>query len=173
MNEAGREQAARTALLLSQSLDGSRPETIVASPLARAFETASIIGTQLGATVRTNPDLRELNQGDYEGWVIDELPVAFRRKWDQAPGDLEFPNGESLRDLQKRAVRAFKRVLAENEGARTIPVLVSHNLTIATILSDLLKKDLDGCLALCCPPCTPRGVELDATNGGRWIVRSL
>ena len=95
LNEAGRAQLAPLAAYLASAI-GQRPE-ILASPALRCRETADAIATQLGAEVRTDERLREVDFGEAEGATFDDL----ERRWpDLAAGvlrddaDIDWPGGE-------------------------------------------------------------------------------
>jgi len=63
LSDYGREQARR----LAEELVGEEFDAIYASDLARARETAEIVGAQLDLPVVLDPDLREKNWGTWEG----------------------------------------------------------------------------------------------------------
>ena len=69
LNDTGRNQARRAAEVLSdQGLT-----RIIASPLSRALETATIVGERLGLTPVIDDRLIERNFGLFEGMTIDEV----------------------------------------------------------------------------------------------------
>lgn len=70
LTERGRAQA-RAARDPARALALS---VIVASPMARALETAEIVAAATGHTVQTIPGLRERNWGIFEGRPIDQRP---------------------------------------------------------------------------------------------------
>ena len=63
LSDFGRRQARQ----LADELAGEDLEAIYASDLARARETAEIVGEQLGLPVVLEPDLREKDWGTWEG----------------------------------------------------------------------------------------------------------
>ncbi len=133
----------RQAERLARSLEDEQIDLIVTSPLRRAAETASIINRGLKAPIRTDNDLRELDQGIFEGMAYAELMREhgdFLRRWAADPASVAMPGGESLADLQKRAWGAVLRITGSVERA----LIVSHNFTIAVILCRALGVPLSG-----------------------------
>ena len=63
LSDYGRRQARR----LAEELEGEELEAIYSSDLARAHETAEIVGERLGLPVALEPDLREKDWGTWEG----------------------------------------------------------------------------------------------------------
>ncbi|MBP7604725.1 MAG: histidine phosphatase family protein [Spirochaetes bacterium] len=123
----------RQAERLASSMAGEEIDLIVTSPLRRAAETASIINRGLNAPLRTDEDLRELDQGIFEGMGYTELMRDhgdFLRRWAADPASVVMPGGESLSALEKRAWGAVQRTIASSECA----LIVSHNFTITVIL---------------------------------------
>ncbi len=133
----------RQAERLASSMAGEEIDLIVTSPLRRAAETASIINRGLNAPLRTDEDLRELDQGIFEGMGYTELMRDhgdFLRRWAADPASVVMPGGESLSALEKRAWGAVQRTIASSECA----LIVSHNFTITVILCRALGVPLSG-----------------------------
>ena len=63
LSALGRRQAAAVATALAAETS----EIIFASPLRRARETAEIIARQLGLLIETDPRLKEINVGIFQG----------------------------------------------------------------------------------------------------------
>jgi broad specificity phosphatase PhoE len=137
LSERGRAQAVHLARrLMTEKID-----RIVSSPLMRAYETAMIINQFHEAVVETDRDLRELDQGDFEGLTFDELRTrhaGFLQRWRVDPGPIVIPNGESLDDLQVRAWRVIEKLMQ----APCTTLVVAHNFTITTILCKIQKIQL-------------------------------
>lgn len=140
LNANGRRHAAAIA----QALQDVAPSAVYASSLSRAMATAQAIADYHKLEVAIDPDLRELNQGMLDGLTIEELRRdhgAFLKEWAVRPGGLRLPGGESMAEVQERAWGAIERIVAaHSEG--TVAV-VSHNLTIVSILCRMLGLDLD------------------------------
>jgi len=137
LSKRGREQAVRLAhCLMTEQID-----RIVSSPLKRAYETAMLIKQFHEVVVETDRDLRELDQGDFEGLTFDELRTChegFLRQWRADPGSVIIPNGESLDDLQVRAWRVIERLIRTSRNA----LVVAHNFTITAILCKIQHMQL-------------------------------
>ncbi len=96
------------------------PETFrthrwIASPLARARETAALMGHQ-EATVE--PALIECDWGQWEGSTLAELRARYGSEMAalEARGlDFRPPGGESPRDIQARLVPWLARIAAEGQ----------------------------------------------------------
>jgi probable phosphoglycerate mutase len=116
----GREQARATAGLIAKHF---RPARIVASPYARARQTAEIIGAVFELEVELEVGLREQSFGIFAGQPYEALltDASYHEgpRWQWRP-----PNGESLVDVCERVVPAFARVAQESAGRDV--VLVSH-----------------------------------------------
>ena len=131
LSQLGRAEAAAAA----QHLAGRGIDVIVASPLQRTRQTAEAAAEVLGVPVTTDPDLRELDFGDWEGLTAAEAqaksPLAFRR-WSGAV-DVRAPGWESIAEVSTRVARARRRVLEQHAG--TTVLLVSHVTPIKLMLA--------------------------------------
>ena len=139
LTELGRQQARATAEHL-KARPPFEPSAIVSSDLARAAETAAIIGAATGLEVETTPALRELNNGDAAGLAVEEarrLENPFR---EPALDWVPFPNGESWRDLYTR-ISSFLSALRIHGRDRL--VLVSHGNAIICAINWFLGLDTD------------------------------
>jgi len=123
----GREQARTAAQRMAQRY---RPSRVVASPFARARQTAEIIAEVLELTVEFEPALREQSFGIFAGQPYDALlsDAAYHEgpRWNWRPRD-----GESLYDVYERVVPAFDRIARDAEGHDV--VIVSHGGVMVTL----------------------------------------
>jgi 2,3-bisphosphoglycerate-dependent phosphoglycerate mutase len=117
LNETGREQARD----LADRLAGEPIEAIYSSDLARARETAAIVGARLALPVRTDARLREVDVGEWSGLTMGEIelryPDAIRRRLEGGTG---WEQGESYEQMGERVVAALHEIAAAHGG----PVLV-------------------------------------------------
>ncbi|MFN7972351.1 MAG: histidine phosphatase family protein [Acidobacteriota bacterium] len=133
LSEAGRQQVRTlTSALQHVPIDG-----IWSSPQSRASETAKILGTNLSLPVEIDPDLREIDCGDWEGKVIEDVIASDRSRFDAWMSDaaMQAPGGESRIDVTERAARSIARIEA-SKAARVM--VVSHAATIRAMASKLL-----------------------------------
>ncbi len=121
LNDAGREQARE----LAERLADAEIVAIYASPLARARETAEIIGTRLDLGVETIEGLREVDVGSWSGLTRAEIeqrfPDGFRR-WLEF--DYGWEDGESYEELGMRVLEALGELARRHPGERIL--VVSH-----------------------------------------------
>ena len=133
LSEAGRAQVA--AWRLPASLSGAR---VVASPLARAIETARLLA---GTEPEVAHELVEMDWGAWEGRTFDELRAELGPVYAVAEAlgvDYRPPRGESPRDVQVRVLRWFARVSVEPG-----PILaVTHNGVLRALVARLTGWDM-------------------------------
>lgn len=130
---------------LADSLKAENIRAVYSSDLKRAVETARAIASHHNLSVNIEKDLREMDQGELEGLLFTEIRERYDhvlREWRESPETLKLPKGESLTELQERALRAFNKILARHSG-QTV-VTVSHNLTITTLLCEFTGVGLKG-----------------------------
>jgi broad specificity phosphatase PhoE len=106
---------------------------VLTSPLARARRTAELAGFGDGAAT-IEPDLRELDYGDYEGLTTAQIRER-RPGWDLWLDGC--PGGESVGDVAVRAARAIARARAADG-----PVLIfAHGHLLRTLAAVALELD--------------------------------
>jgi len=105
-----------------------------ASDLARASETARIVGARIGLEPRLEPRLREGNRGDWEGRLFEDVareePEAYAA-WRRGGPDWRFPGGESLLEQQQRVAACIEELRA---GAEPPVLAVAHGGSIRVML---------------------------------------
>lgn len=145
LDESGREQAAAAGRRLA-ALPISR---VVSSPLERCRETAAALLEELRGDVALDVDDRliECGYGDWTGAELKKLSKEPLWKVVQGhPSAATFPAGESIRQMQLRAVDALRdwdsRVSAE-VGPQGLWVAVSHGDVIKAVVADALGAHLD------------------------------
>jgi broad specificity phosphatase PhoE len=108
LSDYGRRQARE----LAGDLENEGLVAIYSSDLARARETAEIVGERLGLPVALDPDLREKDWGTWEGLNAGERDRV------------EFV-GESTEAHQERMLRALRRIAERHPGAGRV-LVVTH-----------------------------------------------
>ncbi len=115
---------------------------IYASPLERARETAAPSARARGLRVRIEPELTEVDVGDWTRKSI--APLRKRPEWDivqRCPSAFRFPGGESLAEMQFRMTSAVARLVARHPASTL--VLVSHADPIKSVVAHALGVHLD------------------------------
>ncbi len=139
LNARGRAQAEAFA----DRLASEKLEAIYASPLARARETAEAIARRHGLPVQIIPGLSEFHQGELEGRYLKDLITDYPdllAAFAKDPADVRIPGGETMAEVQARAWAAFTEILDRHEHGSV--VLISHNMTILTLLCRFLGMPL-------------------------------
>jgi broad specificity phosphatase PhoE len=130
LNGVGRAQARE----LAERVAGDGFKALWSSDLARARETAEIVGAKIGFEPHLDPRLREANRGRWEGHLfidIERDEPELYAAWRRAGPDFRFPGGESLAEQQQRVLATLDDVVAAGE----LPALVvCHAGSIRVVL---------------------------------------
>lgn len=140
LNARGREQALRTG----ERLRRIKAAALYSSDIARAWETAQIIGPMLGLEPQAMPELREIDVGEWEGLTPEELYRRFpdhMREYERDPARTVRKGGESYAQLQERALIALHSIYDTHKSDETI-IAVSHGGTIRALLCHVIGLDL-------------------------------
>jgi len=139
LSEEGRRQVA----YLAERLQHAQLDAIYASPLRRTMETARILALPHGLKPITEPGLREIDYGHWEGLRRCEVEGAFRSEyasWQEDPFATAPLGGETGVSVLNRALPAL-RTIVERHRQRTV-LLVSHKGTNRLLIGCLLGLDL-------------------------------
>lgn len=138
LDERGRAQAEAT----SERLADLPVKAVYASPLPRALETAEPIAARHGREVRSWDGLLEV---EYGRWTDRSLKQLARTKlWpviQSRPSLVRFPDGETIRAAQLRAVEGVEELVARHR--RDVVAAVSHGDIIKAVVSFYLGQPLD------------------------------
>jgi len=134
LNQQGLTQAARLAL----ELTALKSPALYSSPVVRARQTADILASTLRMSVIEEPGLSEIGVGEWEGryWKEFEGDPA-RINYYRLPEEARPPGGESLGEVQRRAVAAVQRAARHAESQSAI--LVTHADVIKAIVAHYLE----------------------------------
>jgi probable phosphoglycerate mutase len=119
LSDYGRDQARR----LAEELAGETFDAIYASDLARARETAELVGGRLHLAVAVDPDLREKDWGTWEGLTSTERL------------DVELV-GESIEHHTERMLAALGRIAAKHPYGRVL--VVTHGGSMRRVQTEAL-----------------------------------
>ena len=142
LNQEGKNQARALALKL-------KDEPLIAiysSPLIRAVETARLIKEFHPSTPLLEEEgLTEMDLGEFDGMEVAYWSAHYQdffETWRSTPGRLRMPGGESLQEVQIRAIDTLERVTELHPTGSTL-LLCSHNFVNRTILCHALGFPLD------------------------------
>jgi probable phosphoglycerate mutase len=140
LNAAGRLQARRAA----QRLAREPIRALYSSDLARAFETATIIGAPLGLKVVASPQLRERRYGEWEGLTSTEIQAHYPEQfaiWRARSTDFAPPQGETRNEILTRALAELQMIARRH--VREMVVVVSHGGLCYVLINHMLGS-IDG-----------------------------
>ena len=129
----GYEQARQTAEYVLKEYS---PDAVYSSDLCRAYDTVLPIADAAGMQVITTPDLREVNVGNWQGILIDDIKEMFPEQFAAYRANLgtsTFDGGEKYSDIAVRAMDALERIAAENEG-KTV-VVGTHGGVVRSLIA--------------------------------------
>jgi len=142
LSEKGRGQMA----FLTERLWQLPPQRIYCSDLARARESAEVLGSRWGLSPIIRREFREVNMGLWEGLSYEEINLRYPKEaveWAKGASTFRFPEGESLRGLKARVLSAHRKIIAENSDAAVL-ALVGHGGPNRLILCHALGIPLTG-----------------------------
>ncbi|MGG7079583.1 histidine phosphatase family protein [Clostridium sardiniense] len=112
-------------------------DTIYTSPIERAYKTAHIVKGDKDIEVKVHEGLKEMNFGDYEGKITEEV-MKENPDWDisaimRGNLDMRAPNGETLGEVRERVNSAMREIIKENEDKNIL--IVAHGITLKAIMA--------------------------------------
>ena len=124
---------------LSFRLASLKLTSIYSSPLRRTYNTAAILAKPHKLELKVLDDLLELNPGDWQGLHMDEIKQRWPEIWHQSRIDISnvtLPNGESFGQVTERAVKAFNKIVADNQDNHV--AIVTHEVVVKVIIDHVL-----------------------------------
>jgi probable phosphoglycerate mutase len=141
LSDEGREHARQ----LAHRLREFHPAAIYASPMSRTVETAELLAAPHGMAVRTDPRLREIDHGRWEGLTRTEVEARYPVEagmWIADPYNFAPVGGETGKAVVGRAVPAIQDIVTAHPD--DLVFVVSHKATIRLIIGYYLGIDLSG-----------------------------
>jgi len=168
LNAAGKRQAQA----LGRYFSPTPPQFVYSSPRARALETAAAVSQGAGNAkgVAGDEGFADIDRGEWEGLSHEKVKAKWPDLYDRwlfEPKDVQFPGGETLEAVQRRAWQAFRRV---SGGAGGVVAIVSHHVTLRTLLCSLLELDLSRFRQFELAPASVSEVRLEH---GIWVIHRL
>lgn len=133
LNEEGRRQAEVIATYLAAIQ--FEIDHLYSSDLARAKQTAAIIGQHLSKPVLIDTRFREMDAGEWQGLTVDEIKAWDGPRFEEMlrnPYQIPRPGGECYHDQEERAFEAVQTLLDKHPDTHIM--VVAHEETIASVL---------------------------------------
>jgi len=166
LDAGGRAQAEAAA----QRLADVPLKAIYASPLPRTMETAEAVAAPHHLAVQPDESLLEV---DYGRWTDRPLrPLTRTKTWpviQARPSLVAFPDGETIRAAQLRAVDGLQRIVARHP--RHAVAAVSHADVIKAVVASYLGLALDHFQRLHVDPASATVLALSADGGQPVLLR--
>ena len=141
LSERGRAEVAQLAATLPDELKGAELTALYCGPGESVARTAEAVGKVLGLRPRRVDELRNLDQGLWQGLQIDEIKrrnLRVFRQWKDDPLTVCPPHGERVEDALERIKAALKPLIKRHHD-ETIALVVGEPL--AQLISGYLRRD--------------------------------
>jgi alpha-ribazole phosphatase len=126
---------------IAQTLHRVRPvEMVFTSPLQRCLVLASQLARRDQCPLVTDPDLRELNFGEWEGQSWDAISRADCDHWALDTWNRAPPGGETEHALYLRVERSYRTIV--NSDARRVAI-VGHGGSLRLLRCLLLQQPIE------------------------------
>lgn len=135
LSDTGREQVS----YLGRKFQSIPLDRVYSSPYKRAQLTAKSVIGERNISLMTEPLIREIDCGDWEGKFAEELEILYPGQpglWESAPHLLHMANGETFDDVKERVSRGFLKIVNAEKG-NTIAI-TAHMLANHLIICSLL-----------------------------------
>jgi broad specificity phosphatase PhoE len=139
LSDRGRAEVAELADRLAGN--GVAIEALYCGPGESVVRTAETVARALGLRVRRLEELRNLDQGLWQGLQIDEIRrrnLKLFRQWQEDPRTVCPPLGETVESAQARIASALKPILKKHRD-EAIGLVVAE--PIARLVSCFLRRD--------------------------------
>lgn len=113
---------------ITLALKERRITHILSSPYTRTLQTVQGLSKALGLEIETDDGFKERNAGK---WLGDKFFDFIQSQW--ADFDYRIEDGESLREVQERNVKALNKYLKKYKG-QTVAI-ATHGTALSTIIN--------------------------------------
>ncbi len=116
---------------------------VYSSPLSRALYLARDLAQAVDSPLVVDHRLTEIAQTPWEGRYLHEIRHRYRDLYDQwyeRPDQVHFPDGESLTDVQNRALSAVADIYRAHPNSHV--AVVTHAVVIQVLAASALNLDL-------------------------------
>ncbi len=130
LNSEGLKQAEE----LAQQFQHEALDAIYSSDLIRAHQTAEILSRINGAPLFLDPRLREIDQGEWEGMLFQDIRSRYTEAFEERlrdPLQVAPPGGETVGQVRDRVLEAINDIIVRYPHG--LVAIVSHGLSLAII----------------------------------------
>ncbi len=142
-------------------------QRVVSSPLQRCAYFSQWFAQYHSLTVQLEPDLMELDFGDWEGEAIASVWADDRERveafYQSSAPDNGPPNGETLQQFRERLLSAWQTVLSRYQGQHVL--MVQHGGTIRMLLSALFNIPMATTFQIDIPYASMSRIRIDHSLG--------
>ena len=163
MSKKGKKQAQE----LVERLGASSFDSIRVSPMQRCEETiAPWINSRYSRGMKSyqiDESLIEMNYGTWSGRKLSSL--SREKMWkeiQERPSTVQFPQGERMKAMQKRALMSISDALEEKKNGTHL--FVSHGDVLKALVASLLKMKLDDFQSLVIDPASVTVIDFDGSK---------
>lgn len=138
LSDEGRQEISRSI----ESLRNLNMQYLYTSPNEAAEETAEVIAKTLGIKLKTMDKLQNLDQGLWQGMLIDDVKTKqprVYRQWQEQPECICPPAGEMLTHARQRVQQALLK-LSKKHRDGVIGLVVSEPM--ASVVRCVLRDDI-------------------------------
>lgn len=139
LNERGMSEVARAIDEFRER--GFAIDTIYAPDYDPALQTAKAIAQSLDVRLRTIDKMENLNQGLWQGMLIEDVrlkqPKVYRQ-WQEQPEHICPPEGEMLSEAEERVQAAMSRLVRRHKDGMIAVVAPEP-------LASIIRRFLEGC----------------------------
>jgi broad specificity phosphatase PhoE len=162
LNPTGLSEALATGVRVAAAW---KPCAVYSSPLSRSVRTAEAVARHFDLPVRIHPGLADIDYGRWQGRTPDEARQDWPeevRAWYETPEKARIPGGETLAELQTRAMAAVAEI-STRHPEETV-VLVGHTVVNRIILLAVLGLGNERFWHLRQEPCAINEFEHDGRD---------
>jgi probable phosphomutase (TIGR03848 family) len=152
---------------LVERIGASTFDSVRVSPLQRCEETITPwLNSKFSVGLKNyqvDDALIEMNYGTWSGRKLSSL--SREKLWKEIqsrPSTVQFPEGERMRSMQKRALASVSAALAEKKSGTHL--FVSHGDVLKALVASLLKIKLDDFQSLVIDPASVTVIDFDGTK---------
>lgn len=123
----------------AEALKSLNIDALYSGPCTSCEQTAGVVAEVLGLKCKSLDFLRNLDQGLWQGMLIDDVkekqPKVYK-KWREDPENVCPPEGETVEAARERLLRALKK-LAKKHKKQTIALVLAEPL--GSVLKNLVQ----------------------------------